>query len=196
MGTVALGFTTLSRFVMYTVAQVIGALLGIAAGRAAVGWDSVSTAAELGGCGIGKTTNLGALIGTTIFFHMILSIIGGVAFDDRRGEIFGPILGPVCISASVAIGILASCVSAMQINWAECVAIGVVSSDWNGSEWISFVGPTVASIMHACLFLSVPPSQAQGKFIPPLLRGCGMVSEEMGSTHKPSGAKVDAELVS
>eukprot|EP00966_Prymnesium_polylepis_P189162 4382491-Prymnesium_polylepis.1 len=59
----------------------------------------------------------------------------------------------------------------MMINWAECVAIGVVTADWSGSEWISFVGPTIASLVHACLFLSVPPSQAKGSFTPPLLRG-------------------------
>jgi len=168
--TAALGFTTISRCVMYTVAQVLGALCGIAAARGAAGWDAAATAADLGGCGVGDVPQSGALIASAMFFQFILSIIGGVAFDDRQGAIFGPILGPLCIASAVAVSIFASSRTAMMINWAECFAIGVVTGDWNGSEWISFVGPTLASIFHAVLFLSVPPSQAHGKFTSPLLR--------------------------
>eukprot|EP00929_Paragymnodinium_shiwhaense_P105791 TRINITY_DN70857_c0_g1_i1.p1 TRINITY_DN70857_c0_g1~~TRINITY_DN70857_c0_g1_i1.p1 ORF type:complete len:344 (-),score=55.02 TRINITY_DN70857_c0_g1_i1:268-1299(-) len=170
--TTVLGFTTVSRCFMYTVAQIIGALGGIAAARAAAGWAVANTAAELGGCGVGEVPEVGALVATMAFFQFILSVIGGVAFDDRQGALFGPIVGPVCISAAVALSIFASSKTAIMINWAECLAIGVVANDWNGSEWISFAGPTIASIVHAVLFLSVPPSQAHGKFTPPLLRGC------------------------
>jgi len=57
-----------------------------------------------------------------------------------------------------------------MINWAECVAIGIVGGGFNGSEWISFVGPTIACLTHAFCYLLVPPSQTHGKTVPPLFR--------------------------
>ena len=174
LATVMLGFTTVSRCMMYTVAQVTGAIAGITAGRAAQGWDHIGSAADIGGCNIGPSDSQGgALVSTAVFFHFILCIIGGVAFDDRQGEIFGPIVGPICIATAVGVSIFASAKSAMLINWAECLAIGIVEGEFNGSEWISFVGPTLASVVHAWLFLSVPPSHTSGKFTPPLFRQGG-----------------------
>ena len=170
LATLLIGFTTICRFVMYTAAQLLGAILGIAAARCAHGWDVAASPSELGACGIGEIPQGGALVASATFFHFILSIIGGVAFDERQGAIFGPILGPVAISAAVGVSIFASARTAMMINWAECVAIGIVGGDFDGNEWISFVGPLIASVVHAVLFLGVPPSQANGHFTPPLLR--------------------------
>lgn len=171
LATVLLGFTTISRCIMYTIAQVLGAICGIAAARAAHGWDVASTTEDLGGCGVGGSGSEGAaLVGSAVFFHFILCIIGGVAFDDRQGEIFGPIVGPICISSAVAVSIFASAKTAMLINWGECLAIGLVGGEFNGSEWVAFLGPTLASIAHAVLFVSVPPSQAHGRYVPPLFR--------------------------
>ena len=64
----------------------------------------------------------------------------------------------ICISSAVAVSIFASAKTAMLINWGECLAISLVGGAFNGSEWVSFLGPTLASIAHAILFVSVPPS--------------------------------------
>ncbi|KAL1498618.1 hypothetical protein AB1Y20_013933 [Prymnesium parvum] len=176
LATAMLGLTSVTRCLMYTAAQLLGALCGVAAARVAHGWEIAASAAELGACHVGDVSQPGALVATFVFFLFLLSIIGGVAFDDKQGSIFGPILAPVCISAAVGVCIFASAKTAIMINWVECVAVGIVGGEFNGSEWISFVGPTLASIWHACLFITVPPSQE--KFEPPLFRSLRLRENE------------------
>lgn len=165
LATVMVGHTTLYRYVLYAVAQMVGAVLGTSAMRLTLGWDSVTSASEMAGCSIGHMSPAGAVMANSMLFHLLCCVIGGIAFDARQAAAFGPVLAPIFIAASI--GLIMFATSALAegfgpaLNVAECVSIGIVSGEWTGLEWISFVGPTIGGLVHATLYLAVPPSHAK-----------------------------------
>ncbi|KAL1498952.1 hypothetical protein AB1Y20_013480 [Prymnesium parvum] len=167
--TVMIGFTTVSRCIMYTVAQVLGSTAGVAVGRIAHGWDNFKDSSELGVCGIGDLSAESAFAGTAAYYWWIVFVVDGTAFDRRQAKVFGPVVGPLAITIAVAIGIVTSHKTAMMINWAECVATGIVAGEFSGYEWISIAAPTVVSIWNGIYWLSVPPIQEEGAYVPPII---------------------------
>ena len=58
-----------------------------------------------------------------------------------------------------------------MLNWAQCVGTSVAVGEFNGDEWISFVGPAIACVVHSALFIAVPPSHTDtGRFRLPILQ--------------------------
>eukprot|EP00308_Calcidiscus_leptoporus_P004906 CAMPEP_0119355040 /NCGR_PEP_ID=MMETSP1334-20130426/3955_1 /TAXON_ID=127549 /ORGANISM="Calcidiscus leptoporus, Strain RCC1130" /LENGTH=266 /DNA_ID=CAMNT_0007368763 /DNA_START=323 /DNA_END=1123 /DNA_ORIENTATION=- len=174
LATVMIGLTSVYRFVLYAVAQLVGAILGASLMRVVIGWDAAQPH-DLGPCSRGTLSPLGAVCIEAVSFHSLLSIIGGIAFDPRQQRIFGPVVGPIFIAAFVGLLILASLNVGQpgygpMLNWAQCVGTSIVVGEFNGDEWISVVGPVVACLVHSALFIAVPPSHNEigGRFRLPL----------------------------
>lgn len=172
LATVLIGHTTVFRYVAYFIAQILGGMLGAACMRFTVGWDE-ATAKDLARCDNGAMSNARSLLTNAVLFHLLLCVIGGVAFDPKQREMFGPIIAPLAIATSI--GIIMFSISNVfrgfgpMLNFAECVGISTVSGTWNGSEWISLAGPSLASIFHAVLYMSVPPTHTEhGRYQVPL----------------------------
>jgi len=161
LATMAIGMTTVWRFVCYAIGQVVGGTLGAVAMRITLGWEGVTPAA-MAACNVGNLNQPQALLCNTVLFHFLLSIIGGIAFDPRQARLFGPVLAPPFIAAAVALLMWAS--SKLQgnfgpmLNSAECIAISIAVGEWNGTEWISFVGPLLGTFLHSTLYILIPPS--------------------------------------
>ncbi|KAL1498951.1 hypothetical protein AB1Y20_013479 [Prymnesium parvum] len=188
--TVMIGFTTVSRCIMYTVAQVLGSTAGVAVGRIAHGWDNFKDSSELGVCGIGDLSAESAFAGTAAYFWWIVFVVDGTAFDSRQAKVFGPVVGPLAITIAVAIGIVTSHKTAMMINWAECVATGIVAGEFSGYEWISIAAPTVVSIWNGIYFLSIPPIQEEGAYVPPIIEeGLVVAPGDSSFTSKNTSAR-------
>jgi glycerol uptake facilitator-like aquaporin len=174
VATMLIGLTTAWRTLMYILAQNLGAIFGVVLMRATLGWNDV-TAADLAQCSRGTLMPDSAVVVEAAYFHVLLCVIGGVAFDPRQMKIFGPVLAPIFISAAVGLIVFSS----MQIgnpgygpmlNWAQCFSTSIVAGEFNGDEWISFVGPLLATIFHSVLHILVPPSHAStGRLRVPLL---------------------------
>lgn len=173
LATVMTGHTTVYRGMLYIVAQLIGAVLGVLAMKVTLGWDDVDAEA-LAPCDFGDLTPRGCFMAEFMLFHSLLCIIGGIAFDPKQGKVFGPVIAPIFIAGGVAMLIFAASGEGYGpgLNWAQCVGTALVIGEFNGSEWYSFFGCFCASVFHSILFICIPPShQADGSFKSPLLRG-------------------------
>lgn len=173
LATVLTGHTTAYRGFLYIIAQLVGAILGVLAMKATLGWDGVTTN-DLTPCGFGKLTKPGTFMAEFMLFHSLLCIIGGIAFDPQQEKVFGAVLAPLFIAGGVALLIFAASGEGYGpgLNWAQCYGTSVVTGEFNGSEWYSFCGPSCAAIFHSIIFVMVPPSHSSGgRFVSPLVRG-------------------------
>lgn len=181
LATVMTGHTTVYRGLLYIIAQLIGAILGVLAMKQVLGWDGV-TGADLFPCDFGDLTPSGCFMMEFMLFHSLLCIIGGIAFDPKQAEVFGPVLAPIFIASGVGMLIFAASGEGYGpgLNWAQCVSTALVIGEFNGSEWYSFFGCFCASLFHSLLFVCIPPShQASGSFRSPLYRASQLAEIEM-----------------
>ena len=155
--TTTTGHTPLVRALLYTVAAFMGGVIG------ALAFEEISpgslhkckcTKAEMSG---------GGLFLSEFFFCMgLLFVAFGVAFDARQGQVYGPILAPFFISATLGLLIFASGgmvagYSGAGMNPVMCLAPVIVVGGGHGSEWVYAVGPLLASLVHGAIYLLVPP---------------------------------------
>merc|ERR1719265_170327 len=121
LATVLTGLTTAYRGFLYIIAQLVGAILGVLAMKATLGWDGVTTN-DLTPCGFGKLTKPGTFMAEFMLFHSLLCIIGGIAFDPQQEKVFGAVLAPLFIAGGVALLIFAASGEGYGpgLNWAQC----------------------------------------------------------------------------
>jgi len=195
LATVLIGHTTVFRYIVYTIAQLLGAILGSILMRMTLGWDGIG-AADLKGCahpdGVGAYSMLTINV---VVFHMLLCVIGGVAFDPAQAKVFGPILAPILIAAAIFLIIFATSNTipgyGPGLNWAECFSKSIATGEILGGEWYSIVAPTIASCVHSILFVLVPPTHSDtGMFRLPLLEPLRRAEAKM---RKEAAAETDSE---
>jgi len=183
MATMATGHTPIYRGFLYIAMQSAGSMMGSLLMRATLGWDEV-TAQDLAACSLGSLTDAGAFVSEMMFTFVLLLIAYGTAFDPRQGALFGPILAPVFIGALLSLVLFAaSGLSTIPgyapgLNWAMCLGPAVAVG--KRPSWVHFIGPMVACLVNAVLFISAPPHHASdGCFTPPML-----LDVEKGLDHK------------
>eukprot|EP00937_MAST-01D_sp_MAST-1D-sp2_P007432 g7432.t1 len=156
--TVATGHTPAVRGLMYTAAQATGGVLG------ALVFHRVSPEGlRLAACSIGEMAAADAFLAEVFFSIALLVVAYGIAFDARQGQIFGPVLAPLFISATVGLlvwcsGGLAKGYTGAGMNpimcWGPNAIVGGAAMD---HQWVYWLGPLVASAMHAAVYLTIPP---------------------------------------
>jgi glycerol uptake facilitator-like aquaporin len=173
VATTLIGLTTVYRCLVYMAFQLCGAMLGVLLMRIVLGWDVTPT--DLAVCSRGSLSFGSAVCVEAFFFHALLCVIGGISFDHRQMRIFGPVLAPIFIASAIGLIVFTSLNIGQpgygpMLNWAQCVGTSIVVGEFNGDELISFLGPTIASLVHSALFIAVPPSHAQtGRWRLPLI---------------------------
>jgi len=161
--TVMLGRTTVFRAIVYIFAQLLGAILGAVAMRFVVGWDEF-TNASLARCTVGDLTNEQSIVANMVLYMFLFGILGGIAFDPRNSETFGPVLAPIFISVTVALLIFSSSkissgFGGPLLNLAECLGVSIATGESNSADWVSFVGPLIGGVAYAMFFfLTTPPA--------------------------------------
>jgi len=160
--TVTTGHTPVMRGLLYTTAQAIGGILG------ALIFDRFTHRGAHEGlqkavCSIGEMPAGDAFVAEIFFSIALLVVAYGIAFDARQGQIFGPILAPLFISAMLGLliwcsGGLAKGYTGAGMNpimcWAPNIVVGGAAMD---HQWVYWLGPLVASLMHAAVYLTLPP---------------------------------------
>lgn len=157
--TATTGHTPIARALLYTAAQTAGAALGAVVFKAA----SPGRLA-LAACHTGALEAGGAFVAETFFSIALLCVAYGTAFDARQGQVFGPILAPFFISAQLGLliwasGGLAPGYTGAGMNPALCWAPNVVAGGAAdvSPQWVYWLGPFVASVIHAVVYLALPP---------------------------------------
>jgi len=118
----------------------------------------------LAGCALGpEMTAHRQLMLEFCFSTFLLSVAYGVAFDARQSRVFGPILAPLCISATIgtcisASGSIAPESTGAMMNPARCFGPALVmgGSNWD-HHWVFWIGPFAAAAVNAVVYYIAPP---------------------------------------
>ena len=168
--TMLTGHTPVARALLYTVAQTCGATIGAALIKSAlpdatIKWtENTYGQGELAGCAA-NDRSFGEVVCIEFIFSMVLLFAAyGTAFNARQGEVFGPILAPLIIGATLGITIYSSGTLISQgysgagMNPARCFGPAVVTGGDNldrlGAYWL---GPFLAAAVHAVIYTVAPP---------------------------------------
>lgn len=173
--TMCTGHTSAFRCLLYFIAQMIGSVVGSVLMRIVIGWDSDSIAPnQMALCGIGTLTPSGALVAEVMFTFILLFPAFGIAFEPKQGQLFGPIGAPVSIG--VTLGLILFAASGLTpgyepgMNVAICFGPSVAMGAFLPTDWIYWLGPAIACIVHGAVFIFAPPHHSQdGCFTPVLL---------------------------
>jgi aquaporin Z len=128
-----------STFIMYTIAQVAGAILGGLALAAAISRNFVATTATVPGLGV---SDLDALLLEILFTAFFVAVILKVTESDK----FGPTAFLAIALALVAIHIAGVTLSGASVNPARTLGSALVG-DVSSSLWVYMVGPFIGSFI-------------------------------------------------
>ena len=157
--TAATGHTPVARALLYTAAQAVGGILG------AHVFERISPVGlARAACSIGDMAPTDAFLAEIFFSTALLVVAYGIAFDARQGQLFGPILAPLFISAML--GLLIWCSGGLVkgytgagmnpiMCWAPNAVVG--GDAMMEHQWVYWAGPAVAALLHAVVYLALPP---------------------------------------
>jgi glycerol uptake facilitator-like aquaporin len=153
---------TVSRCVVYIIAQVIGATIAGMIVRLMVG-EEVAQTTGIGTCGIGNYDPSKAFLVEFVFNFVLLFVCYGMVFDPHQGEVAGPIFGPFSVSLIFCFNFVVSGLIAPELGYggaamnpARCLgpAIAMGNLDY---MYIFWVAPFLAALAHGVLYILVPP---------------------------------------
>mmetsp|Transcript_19061 Transcript_19061/g.26814 ORF Transcript_19061/g.26814 Transcript_19061/m.26814 type:complete len:158 (+) Transcript_19061:158-631(+) len=108
------GHTPAARGLLYIAAQMLGAVIGASIMKDAlpdetINWTKNSRGqGALAGCAAGDLSGKQQFLLEFGFGMFVIIVAYGTAFDARQGKIFGPILAPIFVAASIATAIYSS----------------------------------------------------------------------------------------
>eukprot|EP00898_Chlorokybus_atmophyticus_P007166 jgi/Chlat1/7450/Chrsp6S07497 len=174
VSTMIAGLTTPARAMLYVPAQVLGAILGASLLR---GILPVATqdAWHLGACMLKQALPLGpdgalqvvglstgsGILSEAAFTFMLLFVAFGVALDPKQRQVFGPILAPFIIGATLGLllfvsGGLQPGYTGAGMNPARCFGPAVAIGHWD-NQWVYWVGPLIGCFLLGMLYRLIPP---------------------------------------
>ncbi|KAF9620819.1 hypothetical protein IFM89_014756 [Coptis chinensis] len=172
-----LGLITVSRAIIYILAQCIGGLLGALALKAVVG-SSIERAFSLGGCTVsviapgphGPTT-IGIETNQALWLEIICTFVVlfasiWMAFDERQAKAHGALT--VCAIVGIVMGLMVFVSTTVTtkkgyagvgMNPARCIGPAIVRGGhlWD-DHWIFWVGPAIACVTFY-LYVKIIPRQ-------------------------------------
>lgn len=173
------GHTTWLRGALYLCAQVCGTIFGSLMYRAVLGWDNV-TGPDLAACSVGDLGPGAAFAAEFMYTMMTIVWAFGIAFDPKQGQLFGPILGPICVATGLGLLLFASSANTSipgagipSIAWTICLgpSVALGTAGFETLHWVYLTAQVLACGIHALVFLGAPPHHAkEGVFTPVLLR--------------------------
>jgi aquaporin PIP len=153
---------TVSRCVIYIIAQVLGATVAGFMVRIMVG-EEVAQSSGIGNCGIGHYSVGQAFLVEYLFNFVLLFVCYGMVFDPHQGDIAGPIFGPFTVSLIfcfnfVVSGLIAPGVGygGAAMNPARCLGPAIAMGNLE-NMWIFWMAPFLAALSHGVLYILVPP---------------------------------------
>lgn len=163
-GTTFTRHTLFLRAVFYTVAQMLGSLLGTGLHNSLL--DDTTRTLHHGLCTIGDMTEYQAFLAEFCFSFIVLTAAYGMAFDPIQFQIFGPAYAPVCIASVIALIVFMSSnlglnYPGVNMNGAACFG-PLAAAGWNtdnGShyQWIFWFAPICAGVLHGIFYHYIPP---------------------------------------
>ncbi|GAB5370812.1 hypothetical protein AAMO2058_001525400 [Amorphochlora amoebiformis] len=168
--TMLTGHTPIARGVLYILAQTCGSVIGAQIIKDALPETTINWTKNQQGQGALGTCASGDLTGRQQFllefgFSMVVLIAAyGIAFDARQAKIFGPVLAPIFIAATIGVCIYSSGTvlpaghSGAIMNPARCFGpAAVIGGDAWDNQWSYWFGPFVAGVVNALVYILAPP---------------------------------------
>jgi len=156
---------SVSRCVVYIIAQVTGATIAGFMVRLMVG-EEVAQTIGIGGCGLGNFPEGQAFLVEFFFSFVLLFVCYGMVLDPHQGEVAGPIFGPFAVSLIFCFNFLVSGLIAPEfayggaaLNPARCLGPAIAMGNLE-SMWLFWIAPFFAALLHGILYILVPPYHA------------------------------------
>ncbi|KAM7258342.1 hypothetical protein ACFE04_014083 [Oxalis oulophora] len=170
------GLISVSRAVIYILAQCIGAILGALALKAVVN-SNIERSYSLGGCHVtslaqgpdGHDIEIGMELSQALWMEIICVFVFlyssvWMAFDPRQVQRIGRVT--VCFIVGIVLGLLVFLSTTLTgiegysgagLHPARCLAPAIVRGGhlWNG-QWVFWVGPIIGSMAFALYVVVVP----------------------------------------
>lgn len=163
------GVVTLSRALLYILAQCIGSIIGFYILKCVMDPNLINTY-SLGGCAIG-----GKGLNSSIHQHdalllefsctfLVLFLGVTLAFDKKRSKDLGLPMICLVIAGAMALAVFVSITvtgragyAGVGLNPARCLGAALFhgGSLWNG-HWVFWVGPILACLMYYSLSINLP----------------------------------------
>ena len=167
------GHISIVKGFFYIMAQLFGYMLGASFMEKAINKDTADSVG-LGGCNPNPLNFNEALVVEFIFCLFLIFPVYGTAFNKRQREIYGPIMPPFIIGATLGLLIFSSAALAPPPftgaggNPTLCVGIYLAhNSDIENprKQWVYILGPILASIFNGLLYYFAPPHHELEKVI-------------------------------
>ncbi|KAJ8433941.1 hypothetical protein Cgig2_001870 [Carnegiea gigantea] len=177
------GLISVSRAIVYIIAQCIGAVVGALALKAIVS-SSIANTFSLGGCtptvvtpGPDGPMTVGLGMGQALWLEILCSFFFlfpvWMAFDHRQLKALGPVV--VCSIIGIVVGLIvfiSTTVTSKKgyagvgINPARCIGPAIVRGGhlWTG-HWVFWVGPIIASVVFYLYTVIIPSEHFKPRVI-------------------------------
>jgi glycerol uptake facilitator-like aquaporin len=169
IATLITGLTSPMRALVYVPAQFLGSAAGSFFYRSGLGlWQEKTTVLQLAGCVVPDTMSLSqafCIEFASSFFVFIVAF--GCALDPVVSRTYGPIYAPVLIGAAVGMVIFSTSqllpgYTGAGVNPARCFGPTMVGNgEWKAFWLVFFLGPVCAAVVHAPIYLLVPPNHVE-----------------------------------
>jgi glycerol uptake facilitator-like aquaporin len=169
IATLITGLTSPMRALVYVPAQFLGSAAGSFFYRSGLGlWQEKTTVLQLAGCVVPDTMSLSqafCIEFASSFFVFIVAF--GCALDPVVSRTYGPIYAPVLIGAAVGMVIFSTSqllpgYTGAGVNPARCFGPAMVGNgEWKAFWLVFFLGPVCAAVVHAPIYLLVPPNHVE-----------------------------------
>jgi glycerol uptake facilitator-like aquaporin len=168
--TVTTGHTPFFRGLFYIPSQILGAFIGALCMKASINKE-VGITLRLASCNLGDLDVGQGLMIEVFFSFLILFASYGIAFNARQRGIYGPVFVPLFIGLVLCLVIFSSASLAPPpftgagANPSLCFGCTAALSLYEEigrtlafeNHWVYWVGPGIAAIIHAILYLVAPP---------------------------------------
>jgi aquaporin-4 len=163
------GFVTISRALLYVLAQCIGSIIGFYILNCVMDPKLINTY-SLGGCALGdKGLNSSinhheALLLEFSCTFLVLFLGVTLAFDKKRSKNLGLPMVCLVVSGSMALAVFLSITisgrtgyAGVGLNPARCLGAALLhgGSLWNG-HWVFWVGPILACLLYYSVSINLP----------------------------------------
>jgi glycerol uptake facilitator-like aquaporin len=169
IATLVTGLTSPMRALVYVPAQFLGSAAGSFFFRSGLGlWKDETPVLQLAGCVVPDTMSLSqafCIEFAASFFVFIVAF--GCALDPVVSRTYGPIYAPVLIGVAVGMVIFSTSqlipgYTGAGVNPARCFGPAMVGNgEWKAFWLVFFLGPLCAAVVHAPIYLLVPPNHVE-----------------------------------
>ena len=151
---------SVTEFVIYVIAQIVGAIIGAAVLRGVVAFGVVDLTGGLGSNGIANVGIFGAIVVEVVLTFIFVLTILGVTSDDKKGSVAGLVIGLTLAFVHI-IGIP---LTGTSVNPARSIGPAIFAGGAALKDlWVFIVAPLAGAALAALVFMGFKEKKSKKK---------------------------------